>query len=237
MMKNIAKLATLAAALLAVTDAFTAFIPHSHHVTRRQGRSFVVLQESPNEDMATETIDINGFVDVAKPVVAAADATGAESSFFDNIVDNSKAGFDNFQKAQAAGYDFKTSLACVLAGEYDESAVQADIDGFIRSAGCVMFTWESSPSCKKAIEAFDIMGATYKNIRLDDPWDEGNKIRAEISKRVGQSSVPMIFIDGEYVGGYGKGASTKVPGILELAFKGTLRPKLEKAGALNTESN
>jgi glutaredoxin-related protein len=69
-----------------------------------------------------------------------------------------------------------------------------------------------------------------KIVRLDDPWDKGNPVRAEIGKRVGRSSVPMIFIGGEYVGGFDGGVSDKSPGIQTMAFQGTLRPTLEAAG-------
>jgi hypothetical protein len=41
-----------------------------------------------------------------------------------------------------------------------------------------------------------------------------------------------VFIGGEYVGGFDGGTSDDTPGILDLAFQGKLRPKLEAAGAL-----
>ena len=63
-------------------------------------------------------------------------------------------------------------------------------------------------------------------VRLDDPWEKGNPIRAELGKMVGRSSVPCIFIGGKYVGGYDGGVGDDSPGILEMAFKGTLREKL-----------
>ena len=62
-----------------------------------------------------------------------------------------------------------------------------------------MYTWESSPSCKKAIEAFDVIGAKVKIVRLDDPWSEGNNIRAVLGRKVKRTSVPFIFIDGTYM--------------------------------------
>ncbi len=71
-------------------------------------------------------------------------------------------------------------------------------------------------------------------MRLDDPWEEGNPIRAELGKMVGRSSVPAIFIGGKYVGGYDGGVGKESPGILELAFRGTFREKLKEAGALKS---
>ena len=102
-----------------------------------------------------------------------------------------------------------------------------------------MFTWEKSPSCVKAIEAFDMMGVEYKVIRLDDPWSKGNPIRAELGKKIGRTSVPFIFIDGTYVGGYDGGLdgtrNDDAPGIVAMAFKGTLRSRLATVGALKGE--
>ena len=155
------------------------------------------------------------------------------ASFIDNIVNSVTKGYGTFQKAKGEGYDFKQSVAIALAGDYDEEAVKSKIQDEIDSAPVVMFTWEASPACKKAIKYLDVAGAKYKVVRLDDPWSEGNPIRAELGKRVGRSSVPCIFIGGNYVGGFDGGVGEASPGILEMAFKGTLREKLGEVGALN----
>jgi len=96
-----------------------------------------------------------------------------------------------------------------------------------------MFTWESSPSCKKAVEAFKTIDANVKIVRLDDPWSEGNPIRAALGRKVGRSSVPFVFIGGKYVGGFDGGTGDEAPGMVDLAFKGTLRDMLADAGAMN----
>ena len=139
-----------------------------------------------------------------------------------------------FQESGKEGYDFKQRMADALAGEYDREATKQKAQELIDSAPCVMFTWKASPSCKDAVKAFDMMGVEYKNVPLDEPWEEGNLIRAEIGRMVGRSSVPMIFIDGKYVGGYNGGVSEEAPGLVDMAFKGTLRPKLEAVGALSS---
>lgn len=159
----------------------------------------------------------------------ASSATDDSGSFFDTLVQR----FQLFQKSMSEdGYDFKQSTAIALAGDYDEEAIQSKIKEEIDSAPCVMFTWEASPACKKAVKYLDIAGASYKIVRLDDPWSEGNPIRAELGKMVGRSSVPCIFMGGEYVGGFDGGVGEDSPGILEMAFKGTLREKLKEVGAL-----
>jgi glutaredoxin len=97
-----------------------------------------------------------------------------------------------------------------------------------------MFIWEASPFSKKAVEAMEVAGADVKIVRLDDPWEEGNPLRAELGKRTGRTSVPNVWIAGEYVGGFDGGVSEESPGIVNLAFRGTLLPKLEAAGALKS---
>lgn len=137
-----------------------------------------------------------------------------------------------FQDSNEKGYNFKQSMANVLAGEYDQEKARKEVEELSVSAPCVIFAWQASPSCKKAFEQLDKAGVQYKVVRLDDPWDEGNALRAELGKMVGRSSVPAIFIGGKYVGGFDGGVSDEAPGILDMAFKGTLRPMLEVAGAL-----
>lgn len=161
-----------------------------------------------------------------------------ETSIVDGIQQGLQTNLRIIRDSQAQGYSFTQIMANVLAGDYDEKAISAKIDNFIQKSPCVMFTWERSPSCVKAVDAFQKMGILdqVNVVRLDDPWSEGNPVRAEIGKRVGRSSVPMIFIGGEYVGGFDGGLdnnddnNNKALGIQTMAFQGTLRPKLEAAG-------
>ena len=164
------------------------------------------------------------------PLILASTATGNDDG---SILDTITKAYNNFQQARGDGYNFKQSMAIAIAGEYDVDAVKAEIQQEIASAPVVMFIWEASPSCKQAIKYLDVAGAKYKTVRLDDPWDKGNPIRAELGKMVGRSSVPCIFVGGEYVGGFDGGVGDDSPGILEMAFKGTLREKLSAVGALD----
>ena len=167
---------------------------------------------------------------VATPSVSSrlASSPTDETSFIDTLTN----GYQLFQKSKSDGYDFKQSVTIAIAGEYDAAEIQSKIKEDIASAPVVMFTWEPSPDCKKAIKYLDIAGASYKIVRLDDPWDEGNPVRAELGKMVGRSSVPCIFIGGQYVGGFDGGVGDDSPGILEMAFKGTLGDKLREVGAM-----
>ncbi|OEU23133.1 hypothetical protein FRACYDRAFT_178883 [Fragilariopsis cylindrus CCMP1102] len=160
-------------------------------------------------------------------------STALNESLLDTIQTRIKIG----QESKKAGYGFKQMMADVIAGDdYNENEISNTIEETISSAPCVMYTWESSPSCKKAIEAFEIINANVKIVRLDDPWTEGNPIRAVLGRSIGRSSVPFIFINGQYIGGYDGGIendNNDASGMLNLAFQGKLRDMLNDAGAMN----
>eukprot|EP00980_Cylindrotheca_fusiformis_P020207 scaffold7294_cov93-Cylindrotheca_fusiformis.AAC.6 len=221
--------------LVATTSGVSnAFVPLSTTRSVRPSSSFLLDTNSvqdPPETTTTNSEPTTASTTTADVLVSSDD--DETPSFFDKLVDGVKFRYGLFQNARGEGYDLKLSMACALAGEYDSKAVRDEVQEIIQSHPCVMFTWAASPSCKNAINAFDKIGnVDVKIVRLDDPWEKGNPMRAEIGKMVGKSSVPMIFIDGTYVGGYDSGVSDDAPGILDLAFQGTLRPKLEAAGAL-----
>lgn len=139
-----------------------------------------------------------------------------------------------FQDTQSEGLGFKQAMADAIAGEYDTDAVTAEVKELASSAPMVMFTWESSPSCKKALNLCEVAGVTPKVVRLDDPWDKGNVKRAALGRLTKKSSVPSIWIGGEYVGGCDDGVegNAAAPGLVPLAFQGKLQGMLEAAGAL-----
>jgi glutaredoxin-related protein len=144
--------------------------------------------------------------------------------FVDSIQQGLQTSLRILRESHAGGYGIKQIMANILAGDYDETEINAKIDAYIQNSPCVMFTWQRSPSCVQATEAFASIGILnqVQIVRLDDPWNEGNPVRAQIGKRVGRSSVPMIFIGGEYVGGFDGG-----PVVLEssrlLAYGTTTR--------------
>ena len=73
----------------------------------------------------------------------------------------------------------------------------------------------------------DAKGATYTVVELDELAD-GAARRARLGARTGRTSVPAVFIAGDYVGGLNDGA----PGLAPLDAAGELVPRLKGAGAL-----
>lgn len=147
--------------------------------------------------------------------------------------DNLKVSYDILTKRLGEGDSFKQALADALAGpDLDLEAANTKIDEIIRSNGCVVFGWSLSPFSKRAIKYLDSIGVNSKVVELDKPWSEGNPIRAALGRRVGRTSVPFIFICGNYIGGCEDGPTPECPGLVPLALQGKLRPMLIEAGTL-----
>ena len=113
-----------------------------------------------------------------------------------------------------------------MAGEYDAAAVDVRLDREIGGAGVVMFSFTTCPFCKRAKETLAAKGVAFTAVELDEET-EGAAMRARLGARTGRTSVPSVFIGGEYVGGLNDG-----PGLLPLDAQGELEPKLRAAGAL-----
>ena len=124
------------------------------------------------------------------------------------------------------------TVADGIAGDYDFGALSAEVDTNVAASPLLLYVWAASPASKKAMKSFEVMGAEMKTIFLDANWEEGNKVRSVLGKKVGRPSVPCIFIGGEYVGGYEDGPTAEAPGLVPLAFAGRLRPMLIQCGAL-----
>jgi len=113
-----------------------------------------------------------------------------------------------------------------VAGDFDQVAIDARLDADIGSAAVVLFSFTSCPFCKLAKEALEAKGVTYTAIELDlDP--DGAAVRARLGARTTRTSVPSIWIGGEFVCGLNDG-----PGLLTLDTNGDLEPKLRAVGAL-----
>nr|WP_300005677.1 glutaredoxin 3 [Tissierella sp.] len=61
-----------------------------------------------------------------------------------------------------------------------------------------MYTWSYCPFCQGAKKLLDEKGYKYEETVLDN--DEAR--RKELAEETGQNTVPMIFIDGELIGGF-----------------------------------
>eukprot|EP00607_Mallomonas_marina_P007781 CAMPEP_0182417616 /NCGR_PEP_ID=MMETSP1167-20130531/2075_1 /TAXON_ID=2988 /ORGANISM="Mallomonas Sp, Strain CCMP3275" /LENGTH=194 /DNA_ID=CAMNT_0024591307 /DNA_START=104 /DNA_END=685 /DNA_ORIENTATION=+ len=159
--------------------------------------------------------------------------TFAEKSVIDTVGESANI----FVKRIQAGDTFKQSVADALAGsDLSVETTKEKIMEMVNSAPFVIFTWTMSPSCKKALKLLSEIDCQVKVIELDKPWSEGNPIRATLGRMTGRTSVPSIWLKGQFLGGYEDGNSDAAPGLLSLAFSGKLRPMLIEAGVLKPVS-
>ena len=112
-------------------------------------------------------------------------------------------GFDILFNRIKEGDNFKQALADAMAGaSYNVMDANHKIDALIDSAPCVVFSWTVSPFSTRAKKLLDQIGCTYKAVELNQPWSEGNPIRAALGRRVGRTSVPMVFVGGNMAHSY-----------------------------------
>lgn len=120
-------------------------------------------------------------------------------------------------------------LAEPRARETDPGARANTADDLItltRSAPVVVFLREISPASNRAVRLLRLAGAEPKLIDLDPK----SALCKEIARITGRTSVPCIWIGGEFVGGCDDGPTPAAPGIVDLAFAGALRERLDAAG-------
>ena len=60
-----------------------------------------------------------------------------------------------------------------------------------------IYTWSTCPFCVRAKALLDSKNISYEEISLDGKEDE----RMALAQKTGQTSVPQIFINGEFKGG------------------------------------
>lgn len=131
--------------------------------------------------------------------------------------------FSEIVSSNDIGYRFKQGVADLVAGEYDAEAVNEGITKFVgggnekggggrRRRVVAMYSFTTCPFCRKAKDYLEEERIPYEAIELDLlPGNEGNEIRAELGRKTGRTSVPSIFIGGDYIGGCNDG-----PGLLPL---------------------
>ena len=107
----------------------------------------------------------------------------------------------------------------------------ATLDGLLAEP-CVVFATTTCGYCYQTRQLLDELNVEYTAVELDK-IPEGRALRAEVAARTGRTSVPAVFVGGEYVGGSNDGG---LGGALTLHRKGELTPLLADAGALSAEA-
>lgn len=132
--------------------------------------------------------------------------------------------FSQLVQNNELGYQFKQFVADIVAGQnFDKIEVAETIDSFVDSGQVAMFSFTSCPFCRRAKDYLDSESIQYVSMELDElPDNQGNEIRAMLGRKTRRTSVPSIFVNGQYIGGCNDG-----PGLLPLAESGELKNILE----------
>jgi len=127
--------------------------------------------------------------------------------------------------AGGIGYKFKQLVADIVAGDdYDKDKTSEKIQKFVSKNKVAMFSFTTCPFCRRAKDYLSEQGINYAVMELDElPGNQGNEIRAVLGRQVKRTSVPCIFINGQFIGGCNDG-----PGLLPLAKSGELAKLLKK---------
>ena len=138
---------------------------------------------------------------------------------------------------------FKQAIANYVAGDYDSSVIDSMIDDKIFNNGVVIFSWLNCPFCKKTKQIFSELEPkpNVMIVELDegDLKDSGvgKQIRAQLGKRTGRTSLPSVWIKGEFYGGCNDGSRLAPKGIKGLLDDGSLIEILKSAKAYTKSSN
>ena len=121
-------------------------------------------------------------------------------------------------------------LAKSMAGEYDRRAARAKVETMVNENPVLMMSVTTCPFCLKAKSILIDKGACFEAIELNKMGREGHVLRAEMAEMVGRTSVPAIWIGGEFVGGCNDGP---MGGLVKLNESGKLDEMLQEVGALH----
>ena len=139
--------------------------------------------------------------------------------------------FSEIVATNELGYLFKQGVADLIAGEYDRAETQQFLQEFINNnqdgdddnrVDVTMLSFTTCPFCRRAKDYLDETGISYRSLELDElPDNRGNELRASLGRLTRRTSVPAIFVRGQFVGGCNDG-----PGLLPLAESGKLQEML-----------
>ena len=110
------------------------------------------------------------------------------------------------------------------AGTYN--ATRHNLQSQISEESCVIYATTTCPMCTKAKITLKRMGAVFTTVELDRV---DGAIKTELIAITGVTTVPQVFVGGEFIGGYNDGG---IGGIVPLLKSGQLSALLIAAGAI-----
>ena len=115
-----------------------------------------------------------------------------------------------------------------VAGEYDVAKTRETLRQLLASDDVVIFSATYCPFSLAAKRTLQDLGIPYHafewNLRED-----GSALVAELGALTGRTSIPHIWVDGEYIGGFNDGIPGTAPGLRPLIASGGLFTALDAA--------
>ena len=194
---------------LAMIETTTSFSP-SHGTTAKGGNLFLTnmnMSSGNNGDNNNDPTD----------------------NFATSIANSIQNIFTNFSPLN----DAKKKLVQSLAGKYDKQQIRNELQSLIDNEPVLMLSFTKWPFCIKAKQILDNKkpnGITYKVLELD-VLSNGYAFRAEMAELIDRTSVPAIWINGDFIGGCNDGGMDG-EGLVQLDVSGKLDILLKDAGAI-----
>eukprot|EP00794_Sanderia_malayensis_P016741 gene16741-18435_t len=94
------------------------------------------------------------------------------------------------------------------------------VDNEIIENCVVVFSTTTCKYCDQAKQSLNEMGVRYKPIEIDLLGRNSFKVSSELSKKTGLRTVPQIFINGNFIGGYSEMQKLKDAGrVIEMVYQ------------------
>lgn len=123
----------------------------------------------------------------------------------------------------------KLDLLKQQAGTYNQPAIQAQLQALVQDHPVAMLTFTECPYCIEARSIFNAKQCEYAELNLDTVGRASYAYRVELHALTGRTSLPAIWIGGQFIGGCNDGP---MGGLMVMNENGRLDNLLQQAGAL-----
>lgn len=138
-----------------------------------------------------------------------------------------------FDRQEQMNQSKLTSTLRLTDGAPNNQVITSRIRELVSSKTVFIFSWTFSPCSAKAKRSLDDIMCKYAVVELDEPWNERDQIRAVLNQMMGSFSIPHVWINCTYIGGYDEDSSECAQGLVRLTLAGKLRSLLIDANALS----
>jgi len=122
--------------------------------------------------------------------------------------------------AGIAGFSTRMHRSQRSTAVHRRCAAEGSIDDTIAKNDIVAYIVPTCPFCKKALRGLDQAG--FEVTKIEAPKDSA--LRNELAEKVGETSVPQVWVKGQHVGGCNNGG---MGGVLPLLKKGKIKELME----------